>query len=159
LLSQDKATDARTSSLVEAAAMAYGIPSLLSGIGTGIVFSRGISKAIQDDKLFSRVLVYVMHPLTAAVFGFVISFLILGHILPFSLVPEPPHSGITVESAWRAAIFSSIGGIAAPFSAILSTSYRDAWQPRGMGRALIRSTIGESVCIVFLLLALFSINM
>ena len=159
MLVQGKARYDIESSIVEAAAMAYGVPSLLAGIGMAIVMAKGIGKAIQDGKLFARVLVYVVRPLTPALFGLVIFFMILGLIpsVPPGFIPSPI-SGTEDVPAWNAAFYISIGGIAAPLTAILSAFPNRAWEPRGMGRAVVLGAIGESVCIVFLVLAFFAVN-
>jgi len=141
------------SSILESGSMAYGIPSLLAGIGVGIVCLRGVGRVVRDQSLLGRVLVYAIHPLTVAVFGLVMSFMILSRASDWTGGAQ-----LFIEPAWRASLYVSIGGISAPLSAVLSTSYEQAWRPEGFGRAIVRSTAGETVCIIFLLLAFLAIS-
>ncbi len=141
------------SSILESGSMAYGIPSLLAGIGVGIVCLRGVGRVVRDQRLLGRVLSYAVHPLTAALFGLVMSFMILSRASNWVGGAQ-----LFIEPAWRASLYMSIGGISAPLSAVLSTSYEQAWRPEGFGRAIVLSTAGETVCIIFLLLAFLAIS-
>jgi len=140
-------------SILESGSMAYGVPSLLAGIGIGIVYIKSIGRVVQDQRLLSRMLVFAMHPLTVAIFGLFIAFLSLSRASDWTGGAQS-----FIEPAWRASIYMSIGGTAAPLSAMLSTSSDQAWRPEGFGRAVVRSTAAETICIIFLLLAFLAIS-
>ena len=130
--------------ILESAAMAVGIPAFLAGIGISITYYRGIRKLAKNPAAFGRVLTIAVLPVSTAILGMVVSFLMLGE------------ASMTAESSQLTASLMSVGGIGAVLSAYLATSFDEEWCLTGFSRAIIRGTLGECVTLVFFSLAMLS---
>src|SRR2546425_11286738 len=60
------------------AALAYGVPGFLAGLGMAIIYRRGIRVAVASKPDFARVLTLAVMPETSAVFGMAVFFFLIG---------------------------------------------------------------------------------
>lgn len=145
--------DTSLTAAFEFGAMAYGLPALLAGFGIAIVYHKGVGSGVGNRELFSQTFTTAAMPVTPAIFGLMISLLILGPVSHYAGEPQA-----IVDWAMRAAFYISMGGLGAPLGAFLAASAwdfksRDAWIP-----ALFRALPGEVVSIVSFILAFLSIR-
>lgn len=124
-------------SVAEPAALAYGIPSLLTGMGMAIIYRRGIPAAVASREMFGRVMPLALVPETAAMFGLVVSFLLIGGgsnpagVSPFG-----------VDATWLASALVMVGGVGAPVGAWLASSTWNFQTKETWPKALTRSSRG-----------------
>jgi len=133
------------------AALAYGVPGLLTGVGMAIIYRQGLPPANAPRQAFGRFLTLALIPETSAVFGLVISMLVLGGGRSVGAT-----AGETTR-AWLASTFTMVGGFGAPLGAWLATSALDLTTATAFTTTLTRSTWGSTlswVCIVLAMAAL-----
>jgi len=123
--------------IAQPAALAYGVPGFLSGLGTAIIYRRGLLTAVTSKQGFGRVMPLAVMPETSAVFGMVVSNLLIGRASSFTGVTP---SG--TETAWLVSALAMVGGIGGPVSAWLAASAWDFTTTKTWPRALARSGRG-----------------
>jgi F0F1-type ATP synthase membrane subunit c/vacuolar-type H+-ATPase subunit K len=140
--------------LMEVAAISYAIPGLLTGLGMALIYRRGAAAVAVRKELFGRILTAGVLPHTAALFGLITSFLILGGLLIWA--DSIPAVGFATQYSIvsRAAFYISLGALGAPLSAFLFTFKWDFATEEAWGRALALATLGEVVSIVGLVFAM-----
>ncbi len=137
----------------EAAAMAYGVPALLAGVGFALLYLQAVPAIVERPELFGKVLNFAVLPENAAVFGLIVAFLLTG--LPL----QEGASSTAVEAARRAAIYISIGGLGAPLAAIAARRGWDFKTPERWFKALvITAAASQPLLIGFLVLAVLSVG-
>ncbi len=131
------------------AALAYGVPGFLAGLGMAIVYRRGTSVAVAAKPDFARVLLLAVMPETSALFGLVVFFLLIGRgsnwtgFVPFG-----------TEAVWLVSALAMVGGIGGPLGARLAASAWDFATRETWPRALTRSARGGYVTVVSFALVL-----
>jgi len=123
--------------VAQPAALAYGVPGLLSGLGMAIVYRRGIPAAVASKQGFGRVLPLVVIPEASAVFGLVVSFFLIGRGSDPAGVPR-----FGVETVWPASAMSMFGGVGGPVGARLAASAWDFETAEAWAIALAKGTRG-----------------
>ncbi len=122
------------------AAFAYAIPGMLSGIGMALIYRRGILAASASNEGFRRVMPLAVSPQTPAMFGLVVSFLLIGSgSNPASASP------VGAVTAWLASAFVMAGAIGGPWGAWLAVSSWDFKTAETWPLALARSGHGGYV--------------
>lgn len=127
-------------SVAEPAALAYGVPSLLAGLGMAIIYWRGIPAAVASNQGFGRVLPLAVTPGTSAVLGLVVSFFLIGVGTNFLSVPA-----VRAETAWLASLLAMVAGLGGPLGAWLAASAWDFKTKETWPRALAQSRRGDYV--------------
>lgn len=136
-------------SLALPAALAYAVPALLSGVGMAIIGRRGLLAAAASKQGFGRVLPLAVMPQTAAVFGLVVSFFVIGLSAGSSGSPS-----LRAEMSWLAALLTMAGGVGAPLGAQLAASAWDFETIVTWPKALSRSARGGYLTIVSFTIAM-----
>lgn len=123
--------------LAQPAALAYGVPAFLSGLGVAIIYTRGFTPAVFTKEGFGRVMLLAILSLTSAIFGLVISFLLIGG------ASNPAKSTAwTTDTVWLTSALSMIGGMGSPISAWFAVSAWDFKTKETWPRAGVRSARG-----------------
>lgn len=90
--------------VAQPAALAYGVPAFLSGTGIAIIYTRIFTPAVFTKEGYGRVMPLAVMPLTSAIFGLVISFLLIGG------ASNPAKSAAwTTETVWLASALHDWG--------------------------------------------------
>lgn len=131
------------------AALAYGVPGLLTGLGMALVYRRGIVAAAVSKRGFGRVLPLATMPETAAVFGLVASLLLIGGATNPASV-----EACGADAAWLASALVMVGGIGGPVGAWLAVSSWDFKTKETWARANARGARGG-----YLTVACFALGM
>lgn len=135
--------------VAQPAALAYGVPGLLAGLGMAIIYRRGIRAAVASKEEFGRVLPLAVMPETSAIFGLVVSFFLIGG--------GSDRTGVMLFGAgavWLVSALSMIGGIGGPLGAWLAASAWDFATKETWPRALARSARGGYVTLACFALAM-----
>ena len=135
--------------VAQPAALAYGIPGLLSGLGMSIIYRRGIRAAVSSKQEFGRVLPLAVMPETSAIFGLVVSFLLIGG--------GPLRTGVMLfgtEAVWLASALAMVGGIGGLLGAWLAASGWDFVTTETWPKVLATSARGGYVTAVCFALAM-----
>jgi F0F1-type ATP synthase membrane subunit c/vacuolar-type H+-ATPase subunit K len=136
-------------SLAQPAALAYGVPGLLAGLGFAIIYRRGISAAVASRQMFGRVLPLAVMPETSAVFGLVVSFFLIGGGV--NLASGMPFG---LSAAWLASALAMLGGLGAPMGAWFAVRAWDFKTLESWPKARSRATRGDYVSVLCLALAM-----
>ena len=135
--------------MAQPAALAYGVPAFLSGTGIAIIYTRIFTPTVFTKEGYGRVMPLAVMPLTSAIFGLVISFLLIGG------ASNPAKSTAwTTDTVWLASALSMIGGIGGPVSAWFAVSTWDFKTMETWPRALAKSARGGYLTVVCLTVAL-----
>ena len=131
------------------AALAYGIPGFLAGLGMAIIYRRGTRVAVASKPEFARVLTLAVMPETSAVFGLVVFFFLIGR--------GSNGTGVILfgtESEWLVSALATVGGIGGPLGARLAASTWDFATRETFPRALVKSAQGGYITVACFALAL-----
>lgn len=131
------------------AALAYGIPGFLSGLGMALVYKRGMFAATASNEGFGRVMPLAVMPETTAVFGLVVSFVLIGGGSNTASVPP-----FGAETAWLASALVIFGSFGGPLGAWLAVSSWDFKTKETWPLALARSGHGGYVTVAGFAIAL-----
>ncbi len=131
------------------AGLSSGVPGLLSGVGMAMTYRRAISAAATSKQMFGRALPLVTTADTAAIFGTLVSVLLVGG------GSHPTATSIAgLDSAWMATVFSMAGGVSAPLGAWFAVSSWDFKTEKLWPRALTRSGNSGYVSVAFFALSM-----
>ncbi len=119
------------------AALDCGVPGFLSGLGMALICRRGIETAAASREGFGRVMPLAVMPETSAVFGLVVSFLLIGGGSNPTGVPP-----FGAYAAWLASAFVMFGAFGGPLGAWLAVSSWDFKIEERWPLALARSGVG-----------------
>ncbi len=131
------------------AALAYGVPGLLAGLGMAIIYRRGIRAAVASKQEFGWALPLAVTPEASAVFGLVVSFLLIGG--------GSNRIGVMffgTEAVWLVSALAMVGSIGGPVGAWLAASAWDFATKETWPKALARSARGGYVTVTCFALAM-----
>src|SRR5437870_3099352 len=131
------------------AALAYGVPGFLAGLGMAIIYRPGTRVAVATKPEFARVLLLAVMPETSALFGLVVFFFLIGR--------GSNGTGVILfgtQSAWLVSALAMVGGIGGPLGARLAASAWDFATRETWPRALVKSAQGGYVTVACFALAL-----
>jgi F0F1-type ATP synthase membrane subunit c/vacuolar-type H+-ATPase subunit K len=130
------------------AALAYGVPGLLAGLGMSIMYWRGTSTAVASKQAFARVLTLALLPENPAVLGLVVSILLIRSVSNAGVTPHGAYS------AWLASALAMIGSIGGLLGAAFAVSSWDFTTQATWPKALVRSARGGYATVVCFALAM-----
>ena len=126
------AADDVNPAILEASALAYGAPALAVGIGEALVFWRGVPALFKDLTSFGRTTVVATLPEVGALFGYAISFLILG--VGHGQIGDPAPA---IAASTRAALWVTGSGVATTVGGFLAMSPPEIHTKRAWKRGLL----------------------
>ncbi len=121
--------------LAQPVAFPYGVPGFLAGVGMAIIYRRFISHAIVSNRGLGRVVPLAVTPQTPAIFGVVVSFVLIGEGLH-----RAGETSLGTETVWTASVLAVVGGIiGGPVGAWLGSSSWDLETTKRWPEALAKS--------------------
>ena len=118
-------------------ALSYGVPGLLAGLGTAVIYRQGVRAAVASTQDFGRVLVLAVMPQFSAVCGLIVAFLLIGG--------GSGRIGDVLfgrDAQWLVSTLAMVGGFGGPAGAWLAASAWDFATTKTWPRALVRSARG-----------------
>src|SRR5256712_4396841 len=115
-------------------AFSYGVPGLLAGLGTAVIYRQGVRAAVASSQDFGRVLVLAVMPQFSAVCSLIVAFLLIGG-----------GSGrigdvlIGRDAQWLVSALAMVGGFGGPAGAWLAASAWDFATTKTWPGAFVRS--------------------
>jgi len=134
-------------------AFSYGVPGLLAGLGTAVIYRQGVRAAVASTQDFARVLVLAVMPQVSAVFGLIVAFLLIGG-----------GSGrigdrlFGTDAQWLVSALAMVGGFGGPAGAWLAASAWDFATTKTWPRALVRSARGGLFAIACFAIAMIFLS-
>lgn len=122
--------------LLGSAAIAYGVPALMAGVGYAIIYSDGAAGTVKRPEIFPKVLIFLALVEVAAVFGLIVSIQILGK----AGFPGAAELKL-IDASRRAALFMAAGGIGAPLGALVARATWDFATPDRWPRSVLWSAL------------------
>ena len=134
-------------------AFSYGVPGLLAGLGTAVIYRLGVRSAVASTQDFGRVLVLAVMPQVSALFGLIVAFLLVGG--GSSRVGDMLFG---TDAPWLVSALAMVGGFGGPAGAWLAASAWDFATTRTWPRALVRSARGGLFAIACFALAIIFLS-
>src|SRR2546425_5499762 len=134
-------------------AFSYGVPGLLAGLGTAVIYRQGVRAAVASSQDFGRVLVLAVMPQFSAVSGVIVAFLLIGG-----------GSGrigdilFGTDVHWLVSALALVGGFGGPAGAWLAASAWGFATTKTWPKALVKSARGGLFAIACFALAIIFLS-
>ncbi len=135
------------------AALSYGVPGLLSGVGMAIIYHRGVAAAAASNRGFGHVMSLAAMSGNAGVSGAIVSLLLITGGSNSARVPW-----LGLDPRWLAAMLSMVGSLGGPMGSWLAASEWDFRTAETWPRVRTKATRVGILMAALLVFALVVLN-